>query len=238
MINMFHLEELAEKTGTPAKTIELWLKEELFTPVGKTADSIPVFSEESLQSVAKINSLLELGYKHTEIKKIIKKVGLPESKKIDNRQFSDKENFLTVGNLAEKTNLSPRTLKHWEEKGIIEPDLRSNGGFRLYRNYYILFCNLIKDLQLFGYTLDQIKIISDYFRDFIDMRDNLESLDADEVENNLVILDDEILQLYEKMDLLKNGIKRWEDLLKKQKKQILLIKEKNKKRLKKETKND
>ena len=49
-------------------------------------------------------------------------------------KITNKKNnsYLTVGNLADKIGVSPRTIKHWEDKGIIEPDMRSDGGFRLY----------------------------------------------------------------------------------------------------------
>ena len=112
--------------------------------------------------------------------KIIKKVGLPAAAGDTKKKPADKTNYLTVGNLAEKLDVSPRTIKHWEEKGIIEADLRSQGGFRLYRDYYILLCNLIKDLQLFGYSLDEIKKVSDYFRTFIGIRDNPDELPPEE----------------------------------------------------------
>lgn len=237
-INLLHIEDLAAKSETEKEIINSWLKEGLFLPEGRASDSTPIFSDESLKTINKIKSLLELGYDTAEIKKIIKKVGLPAASADTKSQSKTGENYLTVGTLAEKTKVSARTIKHWEEKGIIEPDLRSQGGFRLYRDYYILFCNLIKDLQHFGYSLDEIKTISDFFRDFIKMKDNPELLDPASVETRLQEMEDEILQLFQKMDQLRTGMKRWEDLLKKQKKQITVVKEKNRKRLKKDIDNE
>lgn len=227
---ILNLEELAEKSGSPAAEILGWINEGIFFPEGHASDSTPIFSNGSLKSIEKIRSLLELGYDPPEIKKIIKKVGLPDQDKDSRRNGAEKNQFLTVGSLAEQIEVSPRTIKHWEEKGIIEPDLRSSGGYRLYRDYYVLLCNLIKDLQLFGYSLDEIKKISDFFREFISIRDNIETHTTEEVSSKLEQMENEISVLFNKTAKLKDGIKRWEDLLKKQKKQISVIKEKNKKR--------
>ena len=96
------------------------------------------------------------------------------------------------------------------------------------RSYY---GNLIKDLQLFGYSLEDIKTVSDYFRDFIEIRDNIGATAPEKVAEKLAKMEEEIKLLFGKMEQLKSGIKRWEDLLKRQKKQITLLKDKNKRRL-------
>ena len=233
-INLFNIDELSQASGiAPEKLLE-WTGAGILSTEGFTGDSAPAFGGGSLETVRKISTLLELGYDLEEIKKIVRKVGLPSEKGQDKSSPKGKENFLTVGALAESSGISPRTIKHWEEKGIIEPDLRSQGGFRLYRDYYVFFCNLIRDLQLFGYSLDEIKTISDYFRDFITLRDKPEQYSPIETESRLAAMDDEITKLFSKTEQLRNGIKRWEDLLKKQKKQMNVIKDRNRKRRGKE----
>jgi len=233
-INLFHLDELAEKSGISADILSEWVKSGILVPEGFAGDSTPILSDSSLKTIEKISTLLGLGYDLDEIRKIIKKVGLPKEPTREKAQLNGKENFLTVGALADNIGVSTRTIKHWEEKGIIEPDLRSQGGFRLYRDYYVLLCKLIKDLQLFGYSLDEIKIISDYFRAFVNIKDKPDKFAISEVETKLSDMEDEIVRLFEKTDELKSGIKRWEDLLKKHKKQITVMKERNKKRRKEE----
>ena len=185
-VNFYNIEDLAEKSGTSLKLLEEWVTGGIIPPEVQASDSTPIFSAETLKTIEKIKTLIDLGYNTDDIKKIIKKVGLPSESGTATATLSGKDNYLTVGTLAEKTGLSPRTIKHWEEKGIIEPDLRSHGGFRLYKDYYIQFCNLIKDLQLFGYSLVEIKTISDYFRDFIEIKDNIDEIPAEKIELNLI----------------------------------------------------
>jgi DNA-binding transcriptional MerR regulator len=150
-------------------------------------------------------------------------VGLPKSVQ-EKAERTGKSQFLTVGNLAERVGISPRTIKHWEAKGIIEPDTRSGGGFRLYSENYIYLCKLIKDLQLFGYSLEEIKTISEYFREFLAMQKNINQYPKTEVTSKLNTMLKEIQILFDKMNSLKEGIQRWEDLLKKKKRELTHMK--------------
>jgi DNA-binding transcriptional MerR regulator len=174
--------------------------------------------------------LAELGYDLEETQKIIKKVGLPQ-KKTGEKASSEKDRYLTVGDLAERSGVSPRTIKHWEDKGIIEPDMRSEGGFRLYSEAYIHLCQLIRDLQLFGYALEEIKGASGHFRDLMTVRAGMEALSKADVEAKLEAMLGDIQAFFEKMELLKEGIARWDKLLRKEKKDILNLKAKNQKRI-------
>jgi len=223
------LEEFLQKAGINKSDLELWEKLKLLKPVGFTDDKIPFYSHTTLVQVAHIKKLVELGYGPEEIQKIIRKIGLPH-KNDDNTKKDKSARFLTVGALAEKVQVSPRTIKHWEDKGIIDADMRSEGGFRMYSEHYIYLCQLIQDLQLFGYSLDEIKTISDYFRDFIKLQSNIESASAEETSQKLEAMTQEISLLLEKTNQLKAGIQRWEDLLKKKKKELAALKSQNRKR--------
>jgi len=206
-----------------------WERLKLVRPAGFTDDKVPLYAEETAEMVRHIQKLAELGYKLEEIEKILKKVGLPKAGE-KKRKPDDPDQYLTIGNLAERVGLSPRTIKHWEDKGIIEPDMRSEGGFRLYSGAYIYLCELVRDLQLFGYTLEEIKAASDHFRYFLALQDNPEAFPKAEVSGRLDAMLADIRLLFDKMDLLEKGIKRWENLLKKKRKEILDLKDKNQKR--------
>ncbi len=229
MKNIFLQDELLSKLNISKKQLIEWENSGLIIQTGISDENIPYYSNIEFEKGIHIKKFLELGYELENIQKIIKKVGLPQltPEKITNKKNN---NYLTVGNLADKIGVSPRTIKHWEDKGIIEPDMRSDGGFRLYSSGYIYLCNLIQDLQLFGYTLEEIKIVSDYFRDFWLIQNKIETFKKDETDNKLDQMLKAIENLFLKMNLLKEGITRWEELLKKKKKEILSLKNKNIKR--------
>jgi len=228
--NIYSLEEILSTAEIKLEDFKMWEKQGLLEPVGQTPDRIPFFGPETLEKIRHITQFLEMGYSLEEIRKILRKVGLPETAR-SRTGGSGKEQFLTVGALAEQAGVSPRTIKHWEDKGIIEADMRSQGGFRLFRTNYIFLCQLIQDLQLFGYSLDEIKEISDYFRDFVKIRENPDAYQPKETDKRMGSMLEEITRLFEKTGKLKAGIARWEDLLKKHRRQIMNLKEKNSKKL-------
>jgi DNA-binding transcriptional MerR regulator len=223
------LDDLARKAGVSPERLAEWTKAKLLKPDGFTDGKAPLFAAGSLDRVAHILRLADLGYGTDEVLKIIKKVGLPRDGR-GRKPTRDKNSFLTVGNLAERSGVSPRTIKHWEDKGIIEPDMRTEGGFRLYPESYVFLCQLIRDLQLFGYTLEEVKSVSDDVRTLLAIEADPDSLPRAEVEKKLEAMLAAIQALYDKMKLLEEGIERWKDLLKKKKKDVLALKSKNRRR--------
>ncbi len=223
------LDDLAREAGVPPASLAAWAKAKLIKPAGFGDGKVPLFSAASLERVALIKRLADLGYVTEEILKIVKKVGLPRDER-GRKRAPDKDRFLTVGNLAERSGVSPRTIKHWEDKGIIEPDMRTEGGFRLYSESYVFLCQLIRDLQLFGYTLDDIKAVSDDVRTLLAIEAEPDSFSLAEVEKRLAAMLEAIQALFDKMKLFEEGIERWEDLLKKKKKDILALQARNRKR--------
>ena len=222
--------EFMEQTGIAVERLKEWEELKMVVPAGFTDDQVPFYYEDSLEKVQHIKQLTDLGYGLADIQKIIKKVGLPKVSAGKNEDTNHK-NYLTVGSLAEQVGVSTRTIKHWEDKGIIEPDTRSSGGFRFYGEHYVYLCKLIRDLQLFGYTLDEIKMVSDLFRDFLAIQENLEVYPGEENSAKLTSMLQGIETLFKKMDQFKEGIQRWESLVKKKKKEILTLKNQNKKRI-------
>src|SRR5438477_5345355 len=68
------------------------------------------------------------------------------------------EPYLQIGEVADRTGVTQRTLRFYEERGLLKPPTRLEGGFRLYSNEDILRVEQIKRLQnLLGLTLAEIK---------------------------------------------------------------------------------
>jgi len=221
--------ELMEEAGISTKTLKEWDRLQLLKPDGFTKDQIPFYSKDTLERIKHIKGLLELGYGIKDIQKIIKKIGVPKT--FSNQNKKTKLNkFLTIGDLADRVGVSTRAIKHWENKGIIEPDMRSEGGFRLYSDIYIYLCNLIKDLQLFGYTLEEIKEISDLFRYFLAIKNDLNAYSKGENTKTITKMLDHLQALFERMSQMREGMERWENLLKSKKKEIMDLKNQNQKR--------
>ena len=227
--NIFSRGEFISKIGVSSTVFEQWEQTRLVKPAGFTEDHIPYYSEAMIERALQLKRLLEVGYGVEEVKEIVQKVGLPKNSTAKGETTKPNQ-YLTVGSLAEAVGVSARTVKHWEEVGIIEPDMRSDGGFRLYSRTYIYLCKLVRDLQLFGYTLEEIKVISDHFRDFLVINRNLSAYSKTETARKLEEMLEAIKQLFEKMNLLREGIERWEGLLKKKRKEVVNLKNQNAKR--------
>ncbi|MCK6068216.1 MerR family transcriptional regulator [Microbacterium sp. EYE_512] len=61
-----------------------------------------------------------------------------------------------IGELAERTGLSLRTLRHYDEIGLLTPSDRTDGGFRLYTAADESRLLLIRRMKPLGYSLEQM----------------------------------------------------------------------------------
>jgi DNA-binding transcriptional MerR regulator len=64
---------------------------------------------------------------------------------------------LKVGEIAERTGLSVRTLHYYEEIGLLVPSHRTRSGHRLYTGGDVLRLQQIKSLRALGLTLDEVR---------------------------------------------------------------------------------
>ncbi len=65
--------------------------------------------------------------------------------------------LLKIGEFARLADTNLRTLRYYEELGLLAPSTRSQGGFRYYRRTDINRVNLIRDLQELGLQLERIR---------------------------------------------------------------------------------
>lgn len=62
-----------------------------------------------------------------------------------------------IGEFARLAQTNLRTLRYYEELGLLSPSRRSQGGFRYYRSTDVNRVQLIRDLQVLGLQLEQIR---------------------------------------------------------------------------------
>ena len=68
------------------------------------------------------------------------------------------ERYLQIGEVAEQLGLTPRTLRYYEEIGLLEAPTRMEGGFRLYSAADITRLeNIVQLKRLLGFSLREIK---------------------------------------------------------------------------------
>jgi len=65
--------------------------------------------------------------------------------------------LLKIGEFARAAGTNLRTLRYYDELGLITPASRSEGGFRYYRPTDVHRVHLIHDLQELGLHLDKIR---------------------------------------------------------------------------------
>lgn len=69
------------------------------------------------------------------------------------------DGFMHIGEVAARTDLSLRSLRHWEEVGLLRPSARTDGGFRLYTEGDVERILVIRRMKPLGFTLDQMKAV-------------------------------------------------------------------------------
>jgi DNA-binding transcriptional MerR regulator len=68
------------------------------------------------------------------------------------------EPYLQIGEVADRTGVTQRTLRFYEERGLLKPPSRMEGGFRLYSEEDVARVEQIKKLQnLLSLSLAEIK---------------------------------------------------------------------------------
>lgn len=114
---------------------------------------------------------------------------------------------MQIGEVAARTELSLRTIRHYEETGLVAPSARSQGGFRLYTETDVARLMVIRRMKPLGFTLDQM-------RDLLDATDRLDNdpgLDTGEREALLKRVREYEQAAAEQVDKLRIQLARAED---------------------------
>jgi len=67
-------------------------------------------------------------------------------------------NYLKIGEVAELLKITVRTIRYYEEEGLLEP-YRTNGGTRLYAEKHVNRLKAILHLTANGFPLEVIRLI-------------------------------------------------------------------------------
>lgn len=71
------------------------------------------------------------------------------------------EETMRIGEVADQTSLSFRTLRHYEDVGLVAPSARTEGGFRLYTAKDVARLMIVRRMKPLGYTLDEMRAVLD-----------------------------------------------------------------------------
>ncbi|AOY70951.1 MerR family transcriptional regulator [Paenarthrobacter sp. MSM-2-10-13] len=65
-------------------------------------------------------------------------------------------NTMHIGELAERTGLSLRTIRHYDDVGLLPATGRTEGGFRVFSSADLERLMVIKQMKPLGFTLEEM----------------------------------------------------------------------------------
>ena len=69
------------------------------------------------------------------------------------------EKTYKIGQLAELTGLTQRTIRYYDELGLLKTSSRTQGGQRIYSDSDLLYIKRIMELKALSFSLEEIKAI-------------------------------------------------------------------------------
>jgi MerR family mercuric resistance operon transcriptional regulator len=71
----------------------------------------------------------------------------------------------TIGQLARVVGIPTSTVRYYERVGLLRPDSRSNGNYRLYGDEAVERLKFIRAAQATGFTLEDVTVLLDFRED-------------------------------------------------------------------------
>lgn len=68
---------------------------------------------------------------------------------------------MRIGIIAAESGVATKTIRFWEDRGLLSPPERTSSGYRDYEPHVLERLNFIRQAQSGGLTLDQIRQILD-----------------------------------------------------------------------------
>lgn len=121
------------------------------------------------------------------------------------------ERFFRIGEAAERTGLTQRTIRYYEELGLLAPPSRTQGDFRLFSESDIARLQEISRLkQLLGFSLAEIRKIVDGEEVLGRLRSQYRA--TEDAAERLALLDDALRLTDAQLDLIESKISQMHDL--------------------------
>jgi len=128
------------------------------------------------------------------------------------------EKFIQIGELAKKTRVTPRTIKHYEDKGLLKPFKKTRGGFRLYQNDEVKLVERIRQLKKAGFSLKEVKEMKEI--DGIVEENIFDKVNDNELNKMIEFLQSQLIKTEERLNetiKVKEGLEKVIEFLKKRK---------------------
>nr|WP_314144844.1 MerR family transcriptional regulator [uncultured Rhodococcus sp.] len=71
--------------------------------------------------------------------------------------MTDDDTHMQIGQVAQRTELSIRTVRHYDNVGLVTPSARTVGGFRLYTESDVERLLVIRRMKPLDFTLAEMK---------------------------------------------------------------------------------
>ncbi|WP_284760774.1 MerR family transcriptional regulator [Curtobacterium sp. MEB011] len=110
---------------------------------------------------------------------------------------------MRIGELADRTGLSIRTVRHYDDVGLLHPTGRTEGGFRLYSDDDLHRLLVIRRMKPLGYSLEQMA-------ELLGILDGLETADGIERDRLQAQLDAYVVDTEERRAKLTRNLE-WAD---------------------------
>ncbi|HNZ65065.1 MAG TPA: MerR family transcriptional regulator [Smithella sp.] len=120
-----------------------------------------------------------------------------------------KETFTSIGELAQKLEMSQRTIRYYEEIGLLNSIKRVEGGRRIYTDADLRRLKLIKRLKIMGMTLSEMQELEAMWT-IEKSNDKVLGRLLELLNNQLTRLDDRIADL----NILRNEIIEYQNRIK------------------------
>jgi MerR family transcriptional regulator, copper efflux regulator len=112
---------------------------------------------------------------------------------------------MLIGDIAKQSNVTPATIRYYEEIGLLTAPSRSEGGYRRYSTATLEELEFIKKGQGLGFSLEEIGEVLKLSRAGEAPCSHVLEL----AERNLAAAEDRIRQLHAFRDRLASQIKKW-----------------------------